>query len=131
MEQQESVSSVMGAEAIQKAPDPAPELNWNEENVEVEFRDGMYYCKDLDGGYLTRDSLKKAWRMQIWAKKMAEAQELRERSIHSGKISSEERGKMRTAADGLEKKWRNPLEEPTKERYKNVGRKKKEETKDE
>lgn len=131
MEQQESISSVMGTEAIQKAPDPAPELNWNEASVEIEFKDGMYYCKDLEGGYLTRDSLKRAWRMKVWKEKMEEAQGLRERSVHSGKMTPEERGKMRTAADGLEKKWRNPLEEPVKERYQNVGRKKKKEKVDE
>ena len=126
MEQSESVQGLtMGTEAIQKAPDPEPVLEWNDASVEIEFRDGMYYCKDLDGGYLTRDSLKKAWRMQIWKEKMAEAKGLRERSTHSGKMTPEERGKMRTAADGLEKKWRNPLEKPTEERYKNVGRKKK------
>lgn len=130
MEQSESVQSVMGTEAIQKAPDPEPVLEWNDADTPIEFKDGMYYCKDLEGGYLSRDSLKKAWRMMVWKKHMDEAQGLRDKSVHSGKMTPEERGKMRTAADGLEKKWRNPLEEPTPERYKNVGRKKKE-TKDE
>lgn len=112
MEQQESFQGL--TTDSQQAPDPAPELNWNDASVEIEFKHGMYYCKDLEGGYLTRDTLKKAWRMKIWKEKMTKAQELREKSTHSGKMTPEERGKMRTTADGLEKKWKNPLEVPLK-----------------
>ena len=109
MEQSESISSLtMGAEEIQKTPDPAPELNWHEESVEIEFRDGMYFCKDLEGGYLTRDSLKKAWRIKISKEKIAKADEVIAKMATSGRSNQAERGKARDKAFKEKKKWSNP-----------------------
>lgn len=119
MEQSESVQgltlgqpkmtqSVMGFEAIQKAPDPEPTIEWHEESVDIEFRDGMYFCKDLEGGYLTRDSLKKAWRIKISKEKIAKADEVIAKMATSGRSNQAERGKARDKAFKEKKKWSNP-----------------------
>lgn len=107
MEQQNSLQSVITAD-IQKQPDPEPMVAWNEESCPIEFRHGMYYCNDLEGGYLTRDTLKHAWRVMMSKKKIAEAEKERH-GAYSGPGKTKEEGlKIAQKAIAKKKKWSNP-----------------------
>lgn len=67
MEQQDSVQG-LGEYAKETT-----ELSVNDVSVTYEFREGAYYCRDLDGGYISLDTLRRAWIMKVRAEKIKEA----------------------------------------------------------
>lgn len=68
MEQQDPIQSVEGNFAQETT-----ELSINDVTAPYEFRDGAYYCEDLDGGYISLDTLRRAWAMKVRAEKIKEA----------------------------------------------------------
>lgn len=78
MEQQDPVQSLAESSKDSKSL----EGNWAQETTELsindvtapyEFRDGAYYCEGLDGGYISLDTLRRAWAMKVRAEKIKEA----------------------------------------------------------
>lgn len=70
MEQQDSVQSIEGNWAQETT-----ELSLNDVSVPYEFRDGAYYCEGLDGGYISLDTLRRAWAMKVRAEKIQKARQ--------------------------------------------------------
>lgn len=67
MEQQSTVQSV--GDWAQETT----ELSLNDVSVPYEFRDGTYYCEGLEGGYMSLDTLRRAWALKVRAEKLKEA----------------------------------------------------------
>ena len=67
MEQQSNVQSV--GDWAQETT----ELSLNDVSVPYEFRDGAYYCEGLDSGYMSLDTLRRAWALKVRAEKLKEA----------------------------------------------------------
>ena len=67
MEQQSDVQSV--GDWAQETT----ELSLNDVSVPYEFKDGAYYCEGLDSGYMSLDTLRRAWALKVRAEKLKEA----------------------------------------------------------
>ena len=50
------------------------ELSINDVSAPYEFRDGAYYCEGLDSGYMSLDTLRRAWALKVREEKIKHAQ---------------------------------------------------------
>lgn len=68
MEQQDQVQSVEGNWAQETT-----ELSINEVSAPYEFKEGLYYCKDLEGAFSSLPLLRRAWALKVREEKIKEA----------------------------------------------------------
>lgn len=71
MEQQDQVQGV--TESSKDSGEFAretTELTINDVSAPYEFIDGIYYCKDLDGGFISLDTLRRAWALKVKEEKV-------------------------------------------------------------
>lgn len=76
------------------------ELSLHEVSVPYEFKDGLYYCEGVEGGYMSLDTLRRAWGLQVKAKKIKEARAL---ASGIGKASKAEKDKEKARKEY--RKW--------------------------
>ena len=86
MEQQDSVQSI---EERGNYAQETTELSINDVSVPYEFRDGAYYCEGLDGGYISLDTLRRAWVMKVRAEKIKQARQ----TVRAGRASVQDKKK--------------------------------------
>lgn len=67
MEQQDQVQNI---KSLGEYAQETTELTINDVSAPYEFRDGIYYCKDLEGGFISLDTLRRAWAMKVRAEKV-------------------------------------------------------------
>lgn len=95
MEQQDNLQSVEGDFAQETT-----ELSINDVTAPYEFRDGVYYCKDLEGGYMSLDTLRRAWALKVRADKIRES---RARSSGTGNTDKSPKAKEKARKEYV--KW--------------------------
>ena len=86
MEQQDSVQSLEG---LGNYAQETTELSLNDVSVPYEFRDGAYYCEGLDGGYISLDTLRRAWAMKVRAEKIQKARQ----TVRAARVSEKDKKK--------------------------------------
>lgn len=96
MEQQDQVQSVKEGEWAQETT----EISLNDVSIPYEFKNGVYYCKDLEGGYMSITNLRRAWQIFIRDKKIKEA---RAKASGIGKASKDEKDKEKARKEY--RKW--------------------------
>lgn len=67
MEQQDQVQSV---KPLGEYAQETTELSLNDVSAPYEFRDGAYYCEGLEGGFMSLDTLRRAWSLKLREEKM-------------------------------------------------------------
>lgn len=82
MEQQDQVQSV---KPLGEYAQETTELSLHDVSVPYEFRDGAYYCEGLDGGYISLDTLRRAWAMKVRAEKIKHAKAV---AVGTGRAST-------------------------------------------
>lgn len=73
MEQQDTVQSV---KELGEFAQETKGLEMLDVSAPYEFRDGIYYCEGLEGGYTSLVLLRRAWQTKLKATKMKEAKSL-------------------------------------------------------
>lgn len=73
MEQQDQVQSI---NSLGEYAQETTELTINDVSAPYEFRDGIYYCKDLEGGFISLDTLRRAWAMKVKEEKVKHSKAL-------------------------------------------------------
>lgn len=73
MEQQDSVQSI---ENLGNYAQEITELSIDDVSAPYEFRDGLYFCEGIEGGFTSIDTLRRAWAMKVRAEKIKEARAL-------------------------------------------------------
>lgn len=94
MEQQDNIQS------LGEFANETTELSLNDVSVPYEFRDGMYYCEGVEGGYMSLTTLRRAWGLQLREKKIKEARAL---ASGVGKASKDEKDKEKARKEY--RKW--------------------------
>lgn len=94
MEQQDTIQS------LGEFANETTELSLNDVSVPYEFRDGLYYCEGVDGGYMSLTTLRRAWGLKIREKKIKEARAL---ASGVGKASKNEKDKEKARKEY--RKW--------------------------
>lgn len=74
-------------------------LEWKGEEAPYEFIDGVYYTKGISSGFMSLDTLRRAWREMIRAKKISEAKtELRKLTRQDNKASEFTKARIKNKA---------------------------------
>lgn len=73
MEQQDTVQSLADLGSFAQE---TTELTINDVTAPYEFRNGMYYCEELDSGFMSLDTLRRAWALKVKAEKIKETRAL-------------------------------------------------------
>lgn len=106
MEQPDQVQRVIAQSQMQE--DAPAEVSWNDKSVEYQFKNGVYYCKDLPGAYMSVGSLTRAWKLMMSEKMVAESKRhLRGAYAAHGKGIVESRKRAKKAMKDIQK-WSNP-----------------------
>ena len=106
MEQSDQVQRVIANCQMQE--DAPAEVSWNDKSAEYQFKNGVYYCKDLPGAYMSIGSLTRAWKLMMSKKMVAESKtRLRGAYCGHGKGIEESRKRAKKAMKDIEK-WSNP-----------------------
>lgn len=94
MEQQDTIQS------LGEFANETTELSLNDVSVPYEFRDGLYYCEGVEGGYMSLTTLRRAWGLKLKEKKIKEARSL---ASGVGKASKNEKDKEKARKEY--RKW--------------------------
>lgn len=94
MEQQDTFQS------LGEFANETTELSLNDVSVPYEFRDGLYYCEGVDGGYMSLTTLRRAWGLKLRDKKIKEA---RAKASGVGRTSKDEKDKEKARKEY--RKW--------------------------
>lgn len=94
MEQQNTIQS------LGEFANETTELSLNDVSVPYEFRDGLYYCEGVEGGYMSLTTLRRAWGLKLKEKKIKEARSL---ASGVGKASKNEKDKEKARKEY--RKW--------------------------
>lgn len=94
MEQQDTIQS------LGEFANETTELSLNDVSVPYEFRDGLYYCEGVEGGYMSLTTLRRAWGLKLKEKKIKEARAL---ASGVGKASKNEKDKEKARKEY--RKW--------------------------
>lgn len=94
MEQPHQVQST-----VEPTAQEVDRLEWKGEEAPYEFIDGVYYTKGIESGFMSLDTLRRAWREMVRAKKIAEAKtELRKLTRQDNKASEFTKTKIKNKA---------------------------------
>lgn len=69
-------SDVQSVKSLGEYAQETTELSINDVSVPYEFRDGAYYCEGLDSGYMSLDTLRRAWALKVRAEKIKHSKAL-------------------------------------------------------
>ena len=104
MESQDTIQSLTESskdlQSLGEFAKETTELSLNDVSVPYEFRDGLYYCEGVEGGYMSLTTLRRAWGLQVKAKKIKETRAL---ASGIGKASKAEKDKEKARKEY--RKW--------------------------